>query len=404
MELSVDVILNNRAFKYELIGTGVLQMAIEEVYGIHSPLDPTKLLCYGVRLLHEIELPTSHPGMTNRTHRNLCNIAVVDSDQQIYAFSRVKQWSTTNRPCRVNRSNRKARESNVRRDKQQTVAAINTGKVSNTVKSMSPTTNYSTLFPPFIFRTINKLEDHPKEKSYVIGCQQQNKSYKQMLYNDHSCLDFVSQQYPEFLDVYTTLPRKVMKADMWRLLILHHYGGVYLDMDCECKKPIDEWGESFGISKQASGYWEGDPERIQLMVGVEIVNDAQITNWAIAAKPGHPILYEAVKMIAEEQSSNSSANDTEVLYLTGPKLFTAAIIRHLVGIGYFSNDDDATVRNATFWQNNNINTLIEEVGLAVLNKQAFGFHRLHKSSPLASSKEIFVRHWFQGRWRGSREK
>ncbi len=55
-------------------------------------------------------------------------------------------------------------------------------------------------------------------------------------------------------------------------------------------------------------------------------------------------------------------------------------------------------------QNNNINTLIEEVGLAVLNKQAFGFHRLHESSPLASSKEIFVRHWFQGRWRGSREK
>jgi hypothetical protein len=86
---------------YDWIGTGAVQMAIEEVYEQQQdhPLDPKKLQCLGVHLLHEVGLPSNHPEMTNRSTRNACNIAVVDNDDKMYAFSRVKEWSTTNKPC-----------------------------------------------------------------------------------------------------------------------------------------------------------------------------------------------------------------------------------------------------------------------------------------------------------------
>ncbi|EED95055.1 predicted protein [Thalassiosira pseudonana CCMP1335] len=101
MELSVEIILKKRKLTYDWMGTGAVQMAIEEVYEQQQdhPLDPKMLQCLGVHLLHEIGLPSNHPEMTNRSTRNACNIAVVDNDDKMYAFSRVKEFSTTNKPC-----------------------------------------------------------------------------------------------------------------------------------------------------------------------------------------------------------------------------------------------------------------------------------------------------------------
>ena len=122
-------------------------------------------------------------------------------------------------------------------------------------------------------------------------------------------------------------------------------------------------------------------------------------NWAIAAKPQHPVFYKAAKMIVQKVMllSLNSTGDKDVLAITGPELWTAAVLQHFVDIGYLANSGEVTIKNASFWQNNHINTLVGDV--AILNKQAFGFHRLHKNSPHDSSKELYIRHWFMGRWR-----
>lgn len=37
------------------------------------------------------------------------------------------------------------------------------------------------------------------------------------------------------------VPINAIYADMWRYIVLYKYGGIYLDIDMEFLKPIQEW-------------------------------------------------------------------------------------------------------------------------------------------------------------------
>lgn len=98
MKISVEVLFKGRKLD-GWFGPAVVQAAIEEMYNQSYRLDTQSLLCKGVLLFSEVELQKDHPGMVNRTHERFCNVAVVDTNQQLYAFSRVKQWGTTDQMC-----------------------------------------------------------------------------------------------------------------------------------------------------------------------------------------------------------------------------------------------------------------------------------------------------------------
>ena len=49
---------------------------------------------------------------------------------------------------------------------------------------------------------------------------------------------FVKENYPDLYDIYKIFT-KVKKSDLSRLLILHHYGGMYVDCDTIPIKRID---------------------------------------------------------------------------------------------------------------------------------------------------------------------
>lgn len=51
------------------------------------------------------------------------------------------------------------------------------------------------------------------------------------LWTDASSLDFLSAQYPWFLETYNGYRYDIQRADAVRYFALHHYGGVYLDLD-----------------------------------------------------------------------------------------------------------------------------------------------------------------------------
>jgi len=143
-----------------------------------------------------------------------------------------------------------------------------------------------------------------------------------------------------------------------------------------------------------------------LMIGVEFVAPTPaFTTCAIAARQKHEIFYTAVEMIANKtrllgwNNSTTTINtkDADVLEITGPTLWTSAILQHFIDRGYLANGGEDVIRNATFWQSRHINTLVGDV--AILNKQAFGYHQFHANSPPAQSKELYIRHWYKGRWR-----
>jgi mannosyltransferase OCH1-like enzyme len=49
----------------------------------------------------------------------------------------------------------------------------------------------------------------------------------------------IEESYPDVYDTYIKLPRMIQKIDFAKYIILHKYGGVYIDMDMKCLKCLD---------------------------------------------------------------------------------------------------------------------------------------------------------------------
>lgn len=69
-------------------------------------------------------------------------------------------------------------------------------------------------------------------------CQKQTKKclktygkWKYKLWTDQQCENLVENYYPEFIQLWNDFTQPIMKADFIRYLILHHEGGIYLDLD-----------------------------------------------------------------------------------------------------------------------------------------------------------------------------
>ena len=55
------------------------------------------------------------------------------------------------------------------------------------------------------------------------------------MYYDKDLLEFVKTNYPEYLALYQSL-KGVYMADMARVLVVYHYGGIYMDLDFYCHR------------------------------------------------------------------------------------------------------------------------------------------------------------------------
>src|ERR1700734_3968818 len=60
-----------------------------------------------------------------------------------------------------------------------------------------------------------------------------------MLWTDASSREFIAEHYPWFLDNFDDYTYPIQRADAIRYFVLHYYGGVYLDLDVGCLRPLD---------------------------------------------------------------------------------------------------------------------------------------------------------------------
>lgn len=98
------------------------------------------------------------------------------------------------------------------------------------------------------------------------------------------------------------------KADIFRYEILKKYGGVYVDIDFECLKALDE------IHHKCDFYCS----RVSK-------NDLMIANGLIGCCPNHPIINSCIKKISELDNLKKQSND-DVFKQTGPHMFTAKVL------------------------------------------------------------------------------
>jgi alpha 1,6-mannosyltransferase len=139
---------------------------------------------------------------------------------------------------------------------------------------------------------------------------------------------------PEVLEAYEAMPLPVLKADLFRYLILYARGGIYSDIDTYAIRSALEWIPE-SVPKDAVG----------LVIGVEADPDRedwhdwysrriQFCQWTIQSKPGHPILREIIVRVVEETLRRKHAGklrklgDSEVIEFTGPAVWTDVIFEY----------------------------------------------------------------------------
>lgn len=63
-------------------------------------------------------------------------------------------------------------------------------------------------------------------------------------------VELVDSYFPEWANLYHSLPFNIQRLDMIRYMILYCHGGVYVDLDIECFKSIDP------LVENKSFFWE----------------------------------------------------------------------------------------------------------------------------------------------------
>ena len=74
---------------------------------------------------------------------------------------------------------------------------------------------------------------------YASSWRHYNKDYEYLLWVKEDISELISKIYPHYYNFYESLPSMIQKIDFAKYCIMYAYGGVYVDMDSECLKPID---------------------------------------------------------------------------------------------------------------------------------------------------------------------
>jgi mannosyltransferase OCH1-like enzyme len=142
------------------------------------------------------------------------------------------------------------------------------------------------------------------------------------------------------------------KSDIARYEILRRFGGIYVDTDFECVKPIAELADA-----------------CELIVGNLYSEMPQITNSLIGVRPGHWLMS---LLCARTANAKSSTEPMEVLESTGPFLITRSIIENFQSLG----DYDIVFPSSYFYPLHNYQKYMDpsEVKAKYVTDRTYGIH------------------------------
>lgn len=219
-----------------------------------------------------------------------------------------------------------------------------------------------------------------------------NPTYEYIHYNDSEADNFVHKTMPDYIyQSYISLPKPIMKADYFRYIVLLVKGGIYTDIDTICLRPIDKWIN--GITMNNIGLIIGIEADVGLwdILQGDYTRQIQFVQWTIAAAPGHPILYQIVKHIADITPTMKckTLNEKQILEWTGPAIWTDIISNYfLAKYGFLSRYLKKLEKPKRIGED-----------IYVLPITAFSPGLRRRGSNSINHSEARVQHSFQGTWK-----
>eukprot|EP00727_Mastigamoeba_balamuthi_P010732 m51a1_g6281 putative probable serine threonine-protein kinase wnk11-like (790) ;mRNA; f:205171-211843 len=183
--------------------------------------------------------------------------------------------------------------------------------------------------PRVIWNTWKSTSMGPVQHRLLRKAVDNNPDYEYVLFTDEDCWEFVCKYADARTQrAYELVRPGAAKADIWRLLVVYQYGGVYTDTDCVMERPLS--GE---IWPNAS---------VVLSVGV----DGYTPQWLLAYTPRHPIIRRAIERTVDNVLATYAAKKhLFVTDLTGPQVYHfKAVIPSIVANGCVLPKSEVEVR------------------------------------------------------------
>lgn len=132
-------------------------------------------------------------------------------------------------------------------------------------------------------------------------------------WTDEQLRNFVAETYPAFLERFDSYQDPISRVDAGRYLLLKHFGGLYVDLDMDCLRPLDDLlaNAGFVVGREPEAHLQEKPI---IKSGVTTLLCPSV----IACTPGHPFWDHVIARL------EAASLEGEVLDVTGPILLSKA--------------------------------------------------------------------------------
>lgn len=201
-------------------------------------------------------------------------------------------------------------------------------------------------------------------EKYCDSWKRFNPNIEYRFYDDADCLAFVHAEFPELADLYERLPLPILRADLFRYLVVYRTGGIYADVDMECFKSFDQFFSFDDAVFSVEFELDSNAQR-----DCNFRHPYQIANCIFASEAGHPFLRAVIDKAVVLINSQENISTETVVGATGPHMLTRVF--------YSQSWPGVNVLKRTCWLPN-----------------TFYPDWLYPLHP-----EIFARHHFLGSWK-----
>ena len=158
----------------------------------------------------------------------------------------------------------------------------------------------------------------PEEVQLAVETwKNKNPQYTHQIFSEETAKEFIEKEYGlEMARNFDFCHHPAMKSDLFRVAYLYKKGGIYVDADEVCLRPMDDL---LLIDN-----------RVDFIASVAEGTPGYIHNWFLATIPGSRVLELAIEDVDDTLRSNRLSNRRgDLWHVTGPGLITRAVGRFI---------------------------------------------------------------------------
>ena len=166
---------------------------------------------------------------------------------------------------------------------------------------------------PKVIHQLWKTDQIPRRwEEAARSVRRYHRGWEYRLWTDEKMGAHVRDRHPELYSTFTALNLNIMRADVFRYILMYDFGGMYCDLDYEFVRPFDYGDAELVLSLEYDKAY-GDEEN-------------QLANYVFASVPQHKLWQDIMEDVRLNPPVATAISD--VCVVTGPKLVTRIFFRN----------------------------------------------------------------------------